>query len=258
MIQALQVKDFDPARRLAFAWRRGELAARLFVAGLAVSVLVVAASAWQARRLQHRVEALDRHVARLQSALASRSAAIRTAEPPDVVQALPDAPAVAQVMQTLQWAADKEGARVESLQADDHPATDTALGHLDLVLSIKAPYPSIIVVLQQVLDRYPGATLRQIELAHVAPTTTLLPMAPAPTGAPTALPSTTPSEARVLLSFWRRPAGVVHADAVPMPQPSAGSAVAGTAAASSARAASASGLAASAAASGVRPASGAR
>lgn len=220
-------------------------------------LLILAMSAWQDLRHQHRIEELSVRVARLQSVLASKSAAVQAAQPPDLVQTLPDAPAVAQVMQTLQQAADKEGARVESLQADDHPATDTVLGHLDLVLAIKASYPSFLVVLQQVLDRYPGATLKQIDLAPLVPAPAGPPMA-TPIGGPTASTSAMQTEARVLLSFWRRPAGVAHADAAATLRPSVSDVQAVPAAASGARAASAVGLAPSAAAPGARPVSGAR
>jgi hypothetical protein len=220
---ALQIKGSDAARRVAFAWRHGNLAAIAVGAGVLAALLVIAVSAWMGLRLQHRIDGLEVRATRLQTALASRSAAVQAAQPPDVVQTLPGAPAVAQVMQTLLQAADKEGARVESLQADDRPATDTALGHLDLTLSIKAPYPSIIVVLQQVLDRYPGATLKQIDLAQVGPGAVPATLA-LPLGGQAASAPTVPSEARVLLSFWRRPRGVVQASVAAPAAPSASAA----------------------------------
>ena len=223
-----------------------------------MSLPILATSAWQGLRLQHRIEGLSTRAARLQSALDSKSAAVQAAQPPDVVQTLPDAPAVAQIMQTLQQAADKEGARVESLQADDHPPTDTALGHLDLTLSIKASYPSILVVLQQVLDRYPGATLKQLDLTHVVAPAAMVPTPPAPGGGPMALPSTTQSEARVLLSFWRRPPGIAHANVAATLPPPASDAQAVPAAPSSARPAAAASLAPLTAAPGARAVSGAR
>jgi hypothetical protein len=254
----LQLKNSRPARKIAFAWRHGELVARVVLTAVIASLLILVASAWQGLRSQHQIERLGRRAAQLQASLATKSAAVEAAQPPDFVQTLPDAPSVAQVMQTLQQAAGKEGARVESLQADDHPATETALGRLDLVVSIKAPYPAILVVLQQVLDRYPDATLRQMDLAHVTPAAALTPMAPAPVGGPVALPSTAESEARVLLSFWRRPAGVARAALAATPVPSANETTAGAAPAPAAPPASAPAAVSRSAASGVQPASGAR
>jgi hypothetical protein len=207
---AFPFNSSGPVRRIALAWRQGALVARFVCIGVIALLVILAASAWQGRRLQHRIDGLNTSAVRLRAALAAKSAVAQAAQSPDVVQTLPDAPAVAQVMQTLQQAADKEGARVESLQADDHPATDTALGHLDLTLSIKAPYPSTLVVLQQVLDRYPGATLKQFDMAQTVPAAAAMPMAPAVNGGAMAPAATTPSEARVLLSFWRRPQGVAR------------------------------------------------
>jgi hypothetical protein len=243
---------------LAFAWRQGELVARVVVAGVIALLLILALLTWQGLRLHHRIDGLTARVARLQSTLASKTAAVQAAQAPDVVQTLPDPPAAAQIMQTLQQAADKEGAQVESLQADDRPATGTALGHLDLTLSIKAPYPSIVVVLQQVLDRYPGATLKQIDLAHAAPPTAAVPTVTTPTGGSTTATSLTPSEARVLLSFWRRPTGVAQAIVATTPLPSSSGAEVSPAAASSFPPASAVSLVPLAAASGARSNSGAR
>lgn len=260
MTAASLVMSSRPARKVALAWRQGELPRHVAIAGAVVLLLILASSTWQGLRLQHRIDGLTDRVARLQSALAAKSAAVRATEPPDVVQTLPDAPAAAQIMQTLQQAADKEGVRVQSLQADDHPPTDTALGHLDLTLSINAPYPSILVVLQQVLDRYPGATLKQIDLAHAVPLTPVVPIVtvPAPNGSPATATSPTPSEARVLLSFWRRPTGISQAIVAAAPSPPTGGARANTAAASSVPPASAVSVAPVAAAPGARSNSEAR
>lgn len=194
---------------------------------------MLAAGLWLGVRTDRQADHLSARLAKLQSSRAASTAATQAAEPPDVIQALPSAPGVAQVMQTLQQAADKEGAHVMSLQADDHPPTATALGHLDLVLSIKAPYPSILVVIQQVLDRYPGATLRQIHVARVVSSTPAVPIAAmmAMPGA-SAPQATTESEAHVTLAFWRRPLAVESASPLaPYPQPSSEEASATTASA---------------------------
>jgi hypothetical protein len=214
---ALQFKGSYASRRIVFAWRQGNLAVGGVIVAIFALLLLLAISAWQDLRFQNRIDDLGQHAARLQAALASRPAAVQAALPPDVVQTLPDAPAVSQVMQTLQQAADKEGARVESLQADDHPPTATALGRLNLVVSIKAPYPATLVVLQQVLDRYPGATLKQMDLALVPAPATAGAMVAAPIGSPAAPTSATPSETRVQLSFWGRPQGVEQARVPPPP-----------------------------------------
>jgi hypothetical protein len=187
------------------------LSARLSLGAALFTLLVLAAAAWQDVRADRQADHLSARLAKLQSARAASAAAIQATEPPDVIQGLPGAPGVAQVMQTLQQAADKEGARVLSLQADDHPPTATALGHLDLVLSIKAAYPSILVVIQQVLDRYPGATLRQFQVARVASSTSPVPVAAMPMPGAAAPQATSDSEAHVTLAFWRRPPGVESA-----------------------------------------------
>jgi hypothetical protein len=184
------------------------LVAHVVSAGVVTLLLVLSLALWQGMRLHSQIDGLSLRAAKLQSALDAKSVAIQTAQPPDVVQSLPDAPSVAQIMQTLQLAADKESAQVMSLQAEDHAPTPTALGHLDLVVSIKAPYPSIVVVIQQVLDRYPGATLRQLNLAHTVAPALTMPVVAAPPNGPTALRSMTESEAHVTLAFWRRPLGV--------------------------------------------------
>ncbi len=208
MTSSLQLTPQRWFRRLEYGWRYCALPARLWVGATTFALLVLAVAAWQGIRADRQADHLSARLANLQSARAASTAAIQAAEPPDVIQGLPAAPGVAQIMQTLQLAADKEGARVLSLQADDHPPTATALGHLDLVLSIKAAYPSILVVIQQVLDRYPGATLRQIQVARVASSTSPVPVAAMPMQGASAPQATSESEAHVTLAFWRRPLGV--------------------------------------------------
>jgi hypothetical protein len=211
LTSSLQLTPQRWLRRLEYGWHYGALPARLSVGAAIFALLVLAWAAWQGIRADRQADHLSARLAQIQSARAASAAATQAAEPPDVVQALPAAPGVAQVMQTLQQAADKEGARVLSLQADDHPPTATALGHLDLVLSIKAAYPSILVVIQQVLDRYPGATLRQIQVARMVSSTPSVPVAAIPMPGASAPPSMSESEAHVTLAFWRRPLGVESA-----------------------------------------------
>ncbi len=170
-----------------------------------IALTVLAAATLQSVRADQQAGRLSARLARLESARAASVAAIQAAEPPDVIQTLPSAPGVAQVVQTLQQAADKEGARVLSVQADDHPPTATALGHLDLSLSMKAPYPSILVVIQQVLDRYPGATLRKFDLARVESSTPATAAVPMPMPGASVAPATSDCDAHVTLAFWRRP-----------------------------------------------------
>ena len=194
------------SRQVTFAWLYGNLAPRVIAASTAALLLVLAVSTWQGLRAWRQSERLAVRVAKLEATRDASVAAIQAAEPPDFVQTLRDAPSVSQVMQTMQQAADKEGAHVISLQADDHAPTATALGHLDLLVSIKAPYPSIVIVIQQVLDRYPGATLRQLSVAHAV--ATALPGTPPPAAGPTTLAPMSESEAHVTFAFWRRPLGV--------------------------------------------------
>ena len=170
--------------------------------------LILVTSLWQGRRLQAEIERLQSRISQLQSGASARSGALSTAEPTDFVHALPEAPSAVQVMQTLQQAADKEGGSVVSLQAEDHPPTDSTLGRLDLVVSIKSTYPAIIIVLQQALDRYPGATVRQFTLTHLGASAGAMPTAFAPLPGPTASQPVVEVDAHVVLSFWRRPLGV--------------------------------------------------
>ena len=144
MTSSLQLTPQRWFRRLEYGWRYGALPVRLSIGAAIFALLVLAAAAWQGIRADRQADHLSARLANLQSARAASIAAIQAGEPPDVIQGLPGAPGVAQVMQTLQQAADKEGARVLSMQADDHPPTATALGHLDLVLSIKADRKSVV------------------------------------------------------------------------------------------------------------------
>lgn len=261
MIFTFQIRNSSLIRRTAYAWCYGDLARRIAWIAAIVLLLVLTTSLWQLRGLQGRISRLESSAGSLQSELVAKAAAVQAAEPPDFVHTLPGAPTVAQVMQTLQQAADKEGARVVSLQANDHASTDSALGHLDVVISIKATYPAILIVLQQVLDRYPGATVHQLELTHRATPTAMTSMAVAPVGGATALPSTSETEAHVLLSFWRRPLGVAHADETPTTHSTSGGTAARPAPGASAASASlpvASVSGAAMAASAARPSSGGR
>jgi len=211
-----------------FGWHYGALPARVTACAAIVALLVLAAASWQSVRADRQAGRLSARLAKIQSARAAFNAATQAAEPPDVIQALPAAPGVAQVMQTLQQAADKEGAQVMSLQAEDHAPTATALGHLDLVLSIKAPYPAILVVIQQVLDRYPSATLRQIQVAHMVSPMLAVPVPTAPMISASAPQAMSVSEAHVTLAFWRRPLNV---ESAPPPAPylqTSGGALGGT------------------------------
>jgi hypothetical protein len=192
-----------------FRWRYGALPGYVVTNTALVMAISLAAASWQAVRDDRQADRLSARLAALQFAHTASAAAIQAAEPPDVVQTLPLAPSVAQVVQSLQREADREGAHVMSLQADDHPPTATALGHLDLILSIKAPFPSILIVIQQVLDRYPGATLRQVLVTPMASTVPAVPAAAAPALIDaSAAPLTIHSEAHLTLAFWRRPLGV--------------------------------------------------
>jgi len=205
LTSSLQLTPHRWLRRLEFGWHHGALAARFTACAFIVALFALAVASWQTVRADRQADRLSVSLAKLQSARAASAAATQAAEPPDVIQALPAAPGVAQVMQTLQQAADKEGAQVMSLQAEDHAPTATALGHLDLVLSIRATYPSILTVIQQVLDRYPGATLRQIQVAHVVSSMPAVPVAAVPMMGASAPQAMSESEAHVTLAFWRRP-----------------------------------------------------
>ncbi len=175
----------------------------------AVLLLTLASALLQVKQVDNAAGRLLARLTKLQAARAASTAAIQSETPPDVVQTLPNAPQVAQVLQTLQQAAETEGVQVASVQAEEHAATPTTLGHLDLIISMKASYPAIVVVIQQVLDRYPGATLRQLSLARTTDFASTLPVATTPNASgAAALPAASPSEAHVTLSFWSRPQGV--------------------------------------------------
>lgn len=199
-------------RRLAFGWRYGTFAARVTAAAAVLSLAVLVAASWQAAHAYRQAAILSSRLATLQSHRTEAVAAMQAAEPPDAILTLPSAPEVAQVMQTMQQAADKEGAQVVSLQAEDHATTTAALGHLDLTVAIKAPYPATMIVIQQVLDRYPGATLRQIQISHaeLQPLVPRAGAAPPIDGAPAQAPANV-SESHVTFAFWRRPLNVESA-----------------------------------------------
>jgi hypothetical protein len=235
-------------RSLSFAWRHGTLGRRVAATAAAASVIALLAGlalAWQAHR---QAEVLGARVARGEALRAASLASAREAEPPDAITTLPPAPTVAAIMQTMQRTADAVNARVVSLQAEQHAPTALELGRLDLVVSIKAPYPAILTVLREVLDRYPGATLRQLSLAHAPATATATaPGMALPVAAmPGASGPVVESEARATLAFWSRPLGVAGA-----PLPDAGSRTGVPAPVSIVAAASGSGAGAPASAAGV-------
>jgi hypothetical protein len=127
------------------------------------------------------------------------------------VQIMAAPPMVADVMQTLQRVAGKENAIVESLQSEMHPPTAATLARLDLVLSIKASYQSILILVQQVLDRYPGATLCRLSLTHPLTVTSTIPSTMRAVGdvvTSAQFIAEARTEATVTLSFWSRPLGV--------------------------------------------------
>jgi hypothetical protein len=139
----------------------------------------------------------------------------------DFVSQLRDIPLAALVMQTMQFAAVQEGGRVQSLQVEDRPGTDAELARRDMTMLIDVPYPSVLIILREVLHRYPGATLRKLELAPPigsgagmgsSPTTVQSPANGAPVPS-----SATRGEARVVLSFWSRPIGLAVSSETAVP-----------------------------------------
>lgn len=209
LTSSLQLSPTSVLRKVTFDWRHGALLTRSLTSASAVAAFAFAVASWQAVCEERQFNRQAARLTAVQAVRAVSTAAILERRSPDVIQTLPVAPGVAQIVQTFQQAADKEGAHVLSLQAEDHLATTTALGHLDLALSVKAPYPSILIVIQQVLDRYPDATLRQILFTSAMPptlaaTNTAVPIATGFSGAQPAAES----EAHLTLAFWRRPLGV--------------------------------------------------
>src|SRR5262249_47046531 len=140
---ATRLFDFPWYRRGAYAWRHGRLPSYAAAAAGALLVLVFGVSAVQAWRSRAATERLSARSAALEARGAASAAARAPREPADFVPPLRAPPTVADVMQTMQRAADAENARVVSLQAEEPPATADALGRLDLLLSIKGAYPSI-------------------------------------------------------------------------------------------------------------------
>jgi hypothetical protein len=208
-------------RQATFAWHQG-LAARAVAIG--VSAALVAAAGVAALQLRH--ASLRERVLASRLARAERDTSIAPPShepPPDVVQRLPAAPSVDQLMFVLQRLAGEQGVRVASLQSDDHPATPTELGRLGVAVTLRAPYPAIVRVLQGLLDHYPGATLRRLELARSQPTGTTSPM-------PGASAPAVEVEAHVALDLWSRAVGVVPVPSTPREAPEADPASAGRAA----------------------------
>jgi hypothetical protein len=230
------------ARQATFAWHRGPLA-RATAAGIAVALVVVGGVA--AFDLRHALLKERALAARLDRA--QRDAAIVPVShepPPDIVQRLPAAPSVDQLMNVLQRLAAEQGVRVESLQSDDHPATPSELGRLGVAVTLRAPYPATVHVLQALLDRYPGATLRRLEMARVqaagaAPAIGAMGVPPMPGASAPAVEV----EAHVTLDFWSRAVGVVPVPSTQEDSPSAASAAPGAPAASLASTASAASVA---------------
>lgn len=233
LTSSLQLTAHRWLRKLEFVWHHGALAARITACAFIVATCALAVASWQAVRADRQADRLSARLAKLQSVRADSASATQAAEPPDVIRALPSAPGVAQVVQTLQQAADKEGAQVMSLQAEDHAPTAIALGHLDLVLSIKATFPSILTVIQQVLERYPGATLRQIQVTHVVSSVSVVPAAAVPMMGASAPQATSAAEAHVTLAFWRRPLDVEFVPPSALQLPASAVVVSGTTASAS-------------------------
>lgn len=210
MTISLPTRSSNSARRAIHDWRYGKLVAWIARVATVTLLVILGFSLWQGFRLRTQLDRLESRVSRLQPDIDRKASTSQVVLPADSVSMLPDAPSVAQILHTLQQAADKEGARVDSLQASDHPPTDSSLGHLDLVVSIKAPYPAVLAVLQQLLDRYPGATIRQFDLSHAATSN-------APLGGAMASPPSSETRAQVLLAVWRRPSGVARTDGASVP-----------------------------------------
>ncbi|MGN6527135.1 MAG: GspMb/PilO family protein [Burkholderiaceae bacterium] len=211
-------------RQAAFAWRHGFLPQ---VVAVGVSAALVAAAGLAAFQLRHGLLKEQALTARLDRA--QRDAGITTVPRealPDLVQRLPAAPSVDQFMNVLQHLASDQGVRVASLQSDDHPATPTELGRVGVALTLQAPYPAVVRVLQGLLDRYPGASLRRLELARVqgagVPTGTMggAGLAPMPgASAPAA-----EVEVHVTLDVWSRAVGVVPVPSAQVESPEASAA----------------------------------
>jgi len=196
-------------RRLALAWQRGPLAWSAAVTGAAVLALLVAAGAIEARREGRFAAHLDAVVAReLQLRDVQVEQRLAT-EPPDFVRRLPDVPATAHVLRTLQRAAGAHGVRMDSLQTEEQPAADSALRRLDVSVTLHAGYPAVIAVLREVLERYPGATLRRLDIVRASQLAPALSMAPVPAGGGAAAIE---AEAHATFGFWSRPLGVVRAE----------------------------------------------
>jgi hypothetical protein len=194
-------------RHARLNWYAGCWQARVFVISTVALTFALLVALWAIHARVVSSHVLDARVASLRQMLATAEARRIEQTPPDFAASLPPAPEAAEVMRTLQLASAKERAVVTSLQADKHDATPTSLGHLDLVVSIKAPYPTIVMMFREVLDRYPGATIRQFSIHGPTIAQT------AGTGSPSVSTDGNgpggDSEARVTLVFWDRPA-MVH------------------------------------------------
>jgi hypothetical protein len=205
-------------RQATFAWHQGPLARAV---AIGVSAALVAAAGVAALQLRHTL--LKEQVLASRLARAERDASVAPSPyepPPDVVQRLPAAPSVDQLMFVLQRLAGEQGVRVASLQSDDHPATPTELGRLGVAVTLRAPYPAIVRVLQGLLDRYPGATLRRLELARVqaaatAPAVGAMGVPPMPSASAPAVEV----EAHLTLDVWSRAVGVVPVPSVQQEAP---------------------------------------
>jgi hypothetical protein len=146
------------ARQATLAWHRGSLAR---ATGAGIAGALIAAAGVAAIDLRHALLKERVLTTRLDRAQRDASVVATSHEPPpDVVQRLPAAPSVDQLMNVLQRVAGEQGVRVESLQSGDHPATPTELGRLGVAVTLRAPYHAIVHVPRTHLDRSPDAALR--------------------------------------------------------------------------------------------------
>jgi len=128
--------------------------------------------------------------------------------PIDFVRKFRPAPSMAEVMRSLQRSADDHDVRVARIQSDPHERTASELGQAGVALTLDGTYPAIVSVLRELLDQYPAATLRKIDIERappVAQSAAALATTPPIAASTAAAAGQTQAEAHVTLSFWSQP-----------------------------------------------------
>jgi len=149
--------------RLQRAWLQGHARWWLWFACLVLGSLAMGVAWMSHQRAQERLVDLD---VQLKQARADAQPPSPIASPieKDFAQSLGASSHTAQVLQELQRASSAAGVLLASVQAQEHAASAEQLGHLELAVMLRGPYPGTKQVLKQVLERFPNITLQRLRM----------------------------------------------------------------------------------------------